>query len=116
LDKLRLPHNKRHRQREVPVRVLRHQRILLPQRSSRLRRDSKLPRRTCRRGSNRPRRQENRERQDNLQRQVNLECQAQRPVPRQLVQQVLLQPLLRVRLQLFQPLQSSLLDFLPATG
>lgn len=90
--------------------MLRRQRILLPQRSSRLRRDSKPPPRICRRGSNRPRRQEN------PARQVNLECQAQPRVPQQLVQPVLLQPLLPVRLRLLHRRRNSPLDFLPATG
>ena len=54
--------------------------------------------------------------QGNLQPQGNLEYRARRPVPQQLVQQVLLQPLLRVRLPLLQRLRNSLLAFLPATG
>jgi hypothetical protein len=70
LDKLRLQH-KRHQQPEVRVRVLRRRRILPPQPSSLLRRDSKRLPRICRRGSNRHRRRlENPARQANLERQV----------------------------------------------
>jgi hypothetical protein len=56
--------------------VLRRRRIRRPRRSNRLRPDSNHLRRTCRRGNNRHRRQENRVRQDNLQQQVNLERRA----------------------------------------
>jgi hypothetical protein len=107
LDKLRLRHNKRRRQR-----ALRHPRIPLLQRSSRLRRDSSL-RRICRRGSNlrricrldsnRHRRQENLAWQDNLRPRANPECQASR--------QVLLQPLRRVLLPLLHLLRKNLLVF-----
>jgi hypothetical protein len=79
LDKLHLLHNK---PRLQPVR--RRRRILPPQHSSRLRRDSKHLPRICRRGSNRRRRQENPGHQDNLQPRVNLECRALRPVRQEL--------------------------------
>jgi len=111
LDKLRLPHKHR-RQPEVRIQGLKRRRIPLAQHSSRLRRDSKHPLRTCRRGSNRHRRRENSARQDNLRR---LERQAQLPVPQQLVQQVPLLPL-RVLLRLLHRLRNSPLDFWPATG
>jgi hypothetical protein len=110
LDKLRLRHNKRRRQRAV----LRHPRIQLPQRSNRLRRDSSLrlicrrgsnPLRICHRGSNRRRPQENLVRQDNLQPQANLQRQEQS------AQRVLLQPLRRAPLPLSHPLRKSLLVF-----
>jgi hypothetical protein len=110
LDKLRLQ-DKRRRQQEVRVRVLRYRRILLPEPSSQLRRDSNHLRRTCHRDSNRHRRQENLAPQANLLPQANPECLAQRPVPEQSVQQVLLQPPRRVLLPLLHPLRKSLLVF-----
>jgi len=72
LDKLRL-RDKRRLQPEVRIRVLRHQRILLPQRSSPLRRDSKHLQRIYRRDSNRRHRPGSPVRQDNLQPPLNLE-------------------------------------------
>jgi len=68
LGKLRLQH-KRHLQPEARVRGLRHRRIPPLPPSSRLRRDSKYLRRTCRRGNSR-RRQENPARQANLEHPV----------------------------------------------
>ena len=116
MDKLRLRHNKRRRQRAV----LRHPRIPLPQRSSRLRRDSSLrricrrgsnPLRICHRGSNRHRRQESLARQDNLQRQANLQQQAKLEHREQWARQVQLQAQRRAQLPLSPRLRKSLLVF-----
>jgi hypothetical protein len=106
LDKLRL-RDKHRRQPEVRVRLLKHRRrILPPQRSNRLRRDSKHPPRICHRGSNRRRRrQENPERPDNRRPQASRECLVQS------VQQALPQPLRRVLLPLSHPLRKSRLVF-----
>ena len=116
MDKLRLRHNKRRRQRAV----LSHPRILLPQRSSRLRRDSSLrricrrgsnPRRICRRDSNRRRRQESLARQANLRLQDNLQRQANLEHREQSVRQVLLQALRRAPQPPSHLLRKSLLVF-----
>jgi hypothetical protein len=65
LDKLRL-RGKRHLQPEARVRVLRHQPILLRQRSSQLQRDSKHLQRICHQANNRLHRRENPVQQVNL--------------------------------------------------
>jgi hypothetical protein len=114
LDKLR-PRDKHRLQPEVRVRGLRRRPILLRQRSSQLRRDSRHLRRICHRVSNH-RRQDSLELQDKLQPQGSLEHPVLRRVPQQLVQPVQPPPLPLVLLPL-QPLhRNSQLDFSPVTG